>query len=55
MWDIYSTIYIRNLAEDIIHDAELELDGQKKQTKHKMSVMQTLSIGLLKNDLLYIY
>lgn len=33
--DIYSTIYISNLAEDIIRDAEAELDEKAKRRKHK--------------------
>lgn len=52
--DIYSTIYVSNLAEDIIHDVEAELDKKEQHTKHKMAVNQTVSIGILKNDLIYI-
>lgn len=52
--DIYSTIYISNLAEDIIRDAEAELDEKEKHWKHKMMINRTLSIGILKNDLIYI-
>ena len=52
--DIYSTIYISNLAEDIICDAEAELDEKESHRKHKMMVNRTLSIGILKNDLIYI-
>lgn len=52
--DIYSTIYVSNLAEDIIHDVEEELDEKELHTKHKMAVNQTVSIGILKNDLIYI-
>ena len=52
--DIYSTIYISNLAEDIIRDAETELDEKEKHGKHKMMVNRTLSIGIVKNDLIYI-
>lgn len=52
--DIYSTIYISNLAEDIIRDAEEELDEKEKNGKHKMAINQTLSIGILKNDLIYV-
>lgn len=33
--DIYSTIYISNLAEDIIRDAEAEVDEKEKYRKHK--------------------
>lgn len=52
--DIYSTIYISNLAEDIIRDAEAELDEKEKHRQHKMMINRTLSIGILKNDLIYI-
>lgn len=47
-------IYVSNLAEDIIHDVEAELDEKEQHTKHKMAVNQTVSIGILKNDLIYI-
>ncbi len=52
--DICSTIYVSSLAEDIIRDAEAELDEKEKHRKHKMMVNRTLSIGILKNDLIYI-
>lgn len=52
--DIYSTIYVCNLAEDIIRDVERELNEKELHTKHKMAINQTLSIGILKNDLIYI-
>ena len=52
--DIYSTIYLSNLVEDIILDAERELDQKEANRKHKMMSNQTVSIGILKNDLIYI-
>lgn len=52
--DIYSTIYISNLAEDIIRDIEAEMDEKEKHRKHKMMINRTLSIVILKNDLIYI-
>ena len=52
--DIYSTIYISSLAEDIIRDAGAELDEKEKHRKHKMMINRTVSIGILKNDLIYI-
>ena len=52
--DIYSTIYLSNLVEDIILDAERELDQKETNRKHKMMINQTVSIGILKNDLIYI-
>lgn len=52
--DIYSTIYVSNLAEDIILETQQELDEKDKNYKHKMAINQTVSIGILKNDLIYI-
>ena len=52
--DIYSTIYLSNLAEDIILDAERELDQKETARKHKMMINQTVRIGILKNDRIYI-
>ena len=52
--DIYSTIYLSNLVEDIILDAERELDQKETNRKHKMMINQTVSIGILKNNLIYI-
>ena len=46
--DIYSTIYLSNLVEDIILDAERELDQKETNRKHKMMINQTVSIGILK-------
>lgn len=53
--DIYSTIYVSNLAEDIIRDAEAEITEKVKKRKYKMMMNQTVSIGILKNDLIYIF
>ena len=47
-------IYLSNLVEDIILDAERELDQKEANRKHKMMINQTVSIGILKNDLIYI-
>lgn len=52
--DIFSTIYVSNLAQDIILEAEAELDEKDSSYKHKMAVNQTISIGILKNDLIFI-
>ena len=53
--DIYSTIYVSNIAEDIARDIEQEqADHLKNNYKHRMAVNRTLCIGLLKNDLIYI-
>lgn len=53
--DIYSTIYVSNLAEDIICDVEEKQEEHlKKDYKHVMQVNRTVSIGILKSDLIYI-
>ena len=53
--DINSTIYVSNLAEDIICDIEEEdKEHLKNDYKHTMQINRNLSIGLLKNDLIYI-
>ena len=53
--DINSTIYVGNLAEDIICDIEEEdKEHLKNDYKHTMQINRNLSIGLLKNDLIYI-
>lgn len=53
--DIYSTIYVSNIAEDIARDIEQEQkDRLKNDYKHRMAVNRSLCIGLLKNDLIYI-
>ena len=52
--DIYSTIYVCNLSEDIILETQQELNEKDKMYKHKMAINQTIGIGILKNDLIYI-
>ena len=53
--DIYSTIYVSNIAEDIAREIEQEqADHLKNDYKHRMAVNRTLCIGLLKSDLIYI-
>lgn len=52
--DIYGTIYVSNLSEDIILETQRELDEKDKKYKHKMAINQTIGVGILKNDLIYI-
>ena len=53
--DIYSTIYVSNIAEDIARDIEQEQkEHLKNDYKHRMTVNRSLCIGLLKSDLIYI-
>ncbi len=53
--DINSTIYVSNLAEDIICDIEEQnSEHLKKDFKHTMQLNRNISIGLLKSDMIYI-
>lgn len=53
--DINSTIYVSNLAEDILCEIEEEdKEHLKNDYKHTMQINRNLSIGLLKSDLIYI-
>lgn len=53
--DINSTIYVSNLAKDIICDIDEEdKEHLKNNYKHTMQINRNLSIGLLKSDLIYI-
>jgi hypothetical protein len=52
--DIYSTIYVSNIAEDIAREIEQEqADHLKNDYKHRMAVNRTVCIGILKSDLIY--
>ena len=52
---IYSTIYVSNLAEDIIcHMEEQNQQHLKQDYKHTMRINRSISIGLLKSNLIYI-
>ena len=44
-----------SLAEDIISDAEAEMDAKESHRKHKMMVNRTLGIGILKKNLSIYY
>lgn len=53
--DMNSTIYVSNLAEDIICDIEEQnSEHLKKDYKHTMQLNRNISIGLLKSDMIYI-
>ena len=53
--DIYSTIYVNNLAEDIIRDIEQEEKTRLKNNyKHKMVLNRSISIGILKDELIHV-
>lgn len=53
--DIFSAIYLYNIAQDILRDAEIE---QKKKAlgtpyKHKMIINTNLAIGIIKEELIH--
>jgi hypothetical protein len=52
--DIYSSIYVYNLAENIARDVELE-NAQKLNNDYKypMKINRNVCIGVLKSDLIY--
>lgn len=53
--DIYSTIYVSNIAEDIARDIEREqAEHFQHDYKHRMAVNRSVCIGILKSDLIYI-
>ena len=53
--DIYSTIYVSNIAEDIAREVEQEqADHLNNDYKHRMAVNRSVCIGMLKSDLIYI-
>jgi len=52
--DIYSSIYVYNLAENMAREAEIE-QAKKLNTeyKHPMRINRNVCIGILKNDLIH--
>jgi hypothetical protein len=52
--DIFASIYICNLASDMIDDAESQMnaDGLYSDYKHKMAVNRAFAIGILKDMLI---
>lgn len=53
--DIFSTIYVCNLVEDIARESELEQkEHLENDYKHRMAINRSVCIGLLKSDLIYI-
>jgi len=51
--DIYANIYLCNLIQDIILDAEEEQNIKNQgKYKHQMSINRSLAIGILKDELI---
>jgi hypothetical protein len=52
--DIYSYVYLCNLIQDIILDAEDEIKEKSPgKYKHQMAINRSLAIGILKEDLIH--
>lgn len=52
--DILSTIYLYNLTQDMLRDAEKEQQerNKHKQFKHRMNINQNMAIGIIKEELI---
>lgn len=52
--DILSTVYLYNLTQDMLRDAEMEQENKnaKKSYKHKMVINVNTAIGIIKEDLI---
>lgn len=53
--DIYSSVYLCNLAQDMIADANHQQKGENvRKYKHSMTVNKTYAVGVLKEELIHI-
>lgn len=51
--DIYATIYLLNISNDIMLEAQMELDQIKdKPGKHVMAINKNIAFGIMKEDLI---
>jgi hypothetical protein len=52
--DIYATIYLSNIMNDIMLEAQLELDlEQGHDGKHVMAINKNIAMGIMKEDLIH--
>lgn len=52
--DIYATIYLCNVMNDIMLEAQMELEQKEgKHGKHEMAINKNIAIGVMKEDLIY--
>ena len=52
--DIYATIYLCNIINDIVIEAQMELEQETDQlSKHVMTINKNIAIGIMKEDLIY--
>ena len=52
--DIFAAVYLYNIAQDMIRDADMEQQQKNKHKnyKHQMAINVNVSIGILKDDLI---
>lgn len=52
--DIYATIYLCNIINDIVIEAQMELEQETDQpSKYVMTINKNIAIGIMKEDLIY--
>ncbi|WP_173227455.1 hypothetical protein [Paenibacillus alba] len=52
--DIYATIYLCNIMNDIMLEAQMELEQEKGHDgKHVMAINKNIAIGIMKKDLIH--
>jgi hypothetical protein len=52
--DIYATIYLCNIMNDIMLEAQMELEQEEgNKSKHGMSINKNIAIGIMKEDLIH--
>ena len=52
--DIYATIYLCNIINDLVLEAQMELEQEAGQHgKHVMAINKNIAIGIMKEDLIY--
>ncbi|MEC0232668.1 IS4 family transposase [Paenibacillus alba] len=53
--DIYATVYICNVMNDIILEAQQELEQKRKYAgKHDMAINKNIAIGVIKEELIHV-
>lgn len=53
--DIYATVYLCNIINDIVLEAQMELEQETdKSSKHVMAINKNIAIGIMKEDLIYL-
>jgi hypothetical protein len=53
--DILSTVYLYNITQDMIRDAEMEQQEKNRQKsyQYKMMINVNMAIGIIKEDLIH--